>query len=61
MTLGWASDNPRLRQVPVATIARRMEASGLRRTRYYTPQVHAASFALPAFVLGHMRGRAAGA
>ena len=45
----------------VATIARRMDASGLRRTRYYTPQVHAASFALPAFVLGHMRGRAAGA
>jgi spermidine synthase len=45
----------------VATIARRMEASSLRRTRYYTPQVHAASFALPAFVLGHMRGRAAGA
>ena len=61
MTLGWASDNPRLRAVPAATIARRMEASGLGRTRYYTPQVHAACFALPAFVLGHMRGRAAGA
>ncbi|MFM8678781.1 MAG: polyamine aminopropyltransferase, partial [Alphaproteobacteria bacterium] len=57
MTLGWASDDPRLRAVPAATIARRMEASGLRRTRYYTPQVHAASFALPAFVLGHMGRR----
>jgi spermidine synthase len=55
MTLGWASDNPRLRHVPAATIARRVATAGLTRTRYYTPAIHNAAFALPAFVLPHIR------
>jgi len=51
MTLGWASDDPKLRRVPAATIARRLAASGVGRTKYYTPAIHAGAFALPAFVL----------
>ena len=55
MALGWASDDPRLRRVPAATIARRAAAAGLKRTGYYTPEIHHAAFALPAFVLPHLR------
>ena len=40
MALGWGSDDPRPRR------AARFAASGLK-TRYYSPDVHAASFALP--------------
>ncbi len=55
MALGWASDNPKLRHVPAATLARRFAAAKLKRTRYYTPAIHHAAFALPAFVLPHLR------
>lgn len=55
MTLGWASDNPKLRAVPAATIARRVAAAGLTKTRYYTAAIHQAAFALPAFVLPHIK------
>jgi spermidine synthase len=51
MTLGWASDNPKLRAVSAATLAKRFAASGVGRTKYYTPALHAGAFALPAFVL----------
>jgi spermidine synthase len=50
MAMGWASDNPRLRQTPVATIAARYRKAGSFRTRYWTPQVHRAAFALPRFI-----------
>ena len=46
MTLGWASDDPALRRVPVDELERRCIAAGLE-SRYYTPALHAASFALP--------------
>ncbi len=49
MTLGWASDDPRLRGQPEVDIAERFAAAGLR-TRYYTPEVHVAAFALPPFI-----------
>ncbi len=55
MALGWASDNPKLRHTPMATISRRFAAAKLKRTRYYTPAIHHAAFALPAFVLPHLR------
>ncbi len=55
MALGWASDDPKLRRVAAATIAKRCAASGLVRTGYYTPAIHHAAFALPAFVLPRMR------
>jgi len=49
MTLGWASDDHRLREQPEIDIAERFAASGLR-TRYYTPEVHRAAFALPPYI-----------
>lgn len=50
MTLGWASDNADLRKVPVPVLEERFKAAGFE-TRYYTPEVHAAAFALPRFIL----------
>jgi spermidine synthase len=55
MTLGWASDNPKLRSVSAATLARRIAASGVKKTGYYTAAIHQAAFALPAFVMPHLR------
>ena len=49
MALGWASDNAALWQIPVATLERRFEQSAIA-TRYYTPAVHQASFALPRYI-----------
>ncbi|EEE43661.1 polyamine aminopropyltransferase [Roseibium alexandrii] len=50
MTLGWASDNVDLRKQAVSVLEERFKAAGFG-TRYYTPDVHAASFALPKFIL----------
>ena len=50
MAMGWASDNARLRETPVATIAARYRKAGSFRTKYWTPQVHRAAFALPRFI-----------
>jgi len=54
MALGWASDNRRARAVPVATLRKRARAQRLE-TRYYTPEVHGAAFALPQFIRDHIR------
>jgi len=50
MAMGWASDNAKLREVPVATIAYRYERAGRFPTKYWTPEVHVAAFALPRFI-----------
>ncbi|WP_428644260.1 polyamine aminopropyltransferase [Roseibium sp.] len=50
MALGWASDNPELRKQAVSVLEERFKAAGIV-TRYYTPDVHAAAFALPRFIL----------
>jgi spermidine synthase len=50
MAMGWATDNTKLRQVPVATIAARYKKAGRFPTRYWTPEVHVAAFALPRFI-----------
>lgn len=50
MAMGWASDDGRLRQTPVKTIAARYRKAGSFTTRYWTPEVHAAAFALPRFI-----------
>lgn len=50
MTLGWASDDPAKRRHDVATIESRFAPLGIE-TRYYTPAIHQACFALPKFVL----------
>lgn len=49
MALGWASDDPAKRTVPHRTLSERFDAANII-TRYYTPEVHAASFSLPAYV-----------
>lgn len=49
MTLGWATDNNDLRRTPVEILSERASAAGLK-TRYYTPEVHAAAFALPGYI-----------
>ena len=54
MAMGWASDNKRLREVPVATIAARYKRAGSFKTRYWTPEVHRAAFALPRFIAEHV-------
>ncbi len=46
MAFGWASDDRQLREVTVEVLQRRLEGSGIE-TRYYTPEVHLAAFALP--------------
>jgi spermidine synthase len=50
MAFGWGSDDPSLRLVPRANLEERFAAAGFA-TRYYTPEVHLASFALPRFIL----------
>lgn len=50
MAMGWATDNAALRRTPVETLAQRYEAAGSFPTRYWTPDVHAAAFALPRFI-----------
>jgi len=49
MALGWGTDNVALRSVSLGTLKARFAALGIR-TRYYTPELHAAAFALPAFI-----------
>ena len=56
MLFGWASDDPSLRSVAVETIRERFAKAAIR-TRYYNPEVHVASFALPQYVL-ELVGRA---
>jgi spermidine synthase len=50
MAMGWASDNPRLRRMPLATISARYRRAGSFATKYWTPEVHVAAFALPRFI-----------
>jgi spermidine synthase len=55
MTLGWASKQPGIASVDVATIRARAEASGiLGTTRYWTPEIHAAAFHLPPYIAEHL-------
>lgn len=46
MAFGWASDLPRRRSIAEKVLWNRYEAASLT-TRYYTPAVHKAAFALP--------------
>jgi len=49
MALGWATDDAGLRRLTEADLAPRFARSGIA-TRYYSPAVHAAAFALPPFI-----------
>lgn len=46
MALSWATDNAQLRKVSAKTLTRRLQEADIK-TKYYTPEVHKASFALP--------------
>jgi spermidine synthase len=48
MAMGWGTDGA-ARDVPLETLEARFAEAGLE-TRYYTPAVHKAAFALPAYV-----------
>jgi spermidine synthase len=50
MAMGWATDNKALRQTPLKTIADRYKKAGGFKTKYWTPEVHKAAFALPRFI-----------
>jgi spermidine synthase len=50
MAMGWATDNAGLRRMPVRTIADRYKKAGRFKTRYWTPEVQVAAFALPRFI-----------
>ena len=50
MAMGWATDNKALRQTPLKTIADRYRKAGSFKTKYWTPEVHKAAFALPRFI-----------
>ncbi|MGB0670353.1 MAG: polyamine aminopropyltransferase [Rhodospirillales bacterium] len=49
MTLGWATDEPAHRAVDVKVLRERFATAGFE-TDYYTPDIHKAAFALPAFI-----------
>jgi spermidine synthase len=50
MTFAWGSDNVALRATPLQELQRRFAEAGFK-TRYYSPQVHVASFALPQYII----------
>jgi spermidine synthase len=49
MAFGWGTNDADLRTVPLTTLQERFVHAGLE-TRYYTPEHHLASFALPRFI-----------
>jgi spermidine synthase len=50
LAMGWASDDKALRDVSVETLTARYKATGQFPTKYWTPEVHRAAFALPRFI-----------
>jgi spermidine synthase len=50
MAMGFASDDTTLRKVSERVIAARYRRAGRFPTRYWTPSIHCAAFALPRFI-----------
>jgi spermidine synthase len=50
MTFAWGSNELAMRDIDADTLNQRYDASGID-TRYYTPEIHKASFALPKYVV----------
>jgi spermidine synthase len=50
LAMGWATDNRRLRKMSTDTIRARYRRAGSFATKYWTPEVHAAAFALPRYM-----------
>jgi spermidine synthase len=56
MTFAWGCDDAALRQQDLTVIEQRYKDSGIK-TRYYTPQIHQASFALPAYIVDKLEAQ----
>ena len=55
MTLGWAGKEAAMTQLQVAEVEARAKSQGiLGTTRYWTPEIHAASFHLPPYISRHL-------
>ena len=50
MCFAWATDEPELRHIDLATLRERYRKSGIS-TRFYNPEIHFSAFALPQYVL----------
>jgi spermidine synthase len=50
MSYGWATDDAKLRQHRRKRIERRQKKAGGFATRYWSPEVHVAAFALPTYI-----------
>jgi spermidine synthase len=50
MVFSFTTDDPSLRRRGVEEIRKRYEAAGAFETKYWTPELHVASFALPAYI-----------
>ncbi|WP_040620308.1 polyamine aminopropyltransferase [Rhodovulum sp. PH10] len=61
MAMGFATDDRALRRTPVETLERRYAEAGRFPTRYWTPEVQAAAFALPRFIADALVEAGAGA
>jgi spermidine synthase len=57
LAIGWSSKDKKLRQHSIAKIAGRYKKAGSFKTKYWTPEVHVAAFALPRFI-AELVGRA---
>lgn len=55
MAFAWASDDAGLRQQPLSVLRERFEAAAID-TRYYTPDIHRAAFALPRYLHACLEG-----
>lgn len=55
MAFSWGTDDTRLRQTDMATLQGRYDEAGIK-TRYYNPEIHRASFALPQYILDALSG-----
>ena len=49
LAIGWGTNDTELRATPLEVLERRYKAEKLE-TRYYTPEVHKAAFALPKYI-----------
>jgi spermidine synthase len=50
MTFAWGTDDKTLRHTDIEVLRTRFAAADIK-TKYYTPEIHAASFALPRYIL----------
>jgi len=53
MAMGWGTNDETLKRQPLEVLEKRFADAGFS-TRYYTPEVHSAAFALPRYVLDLM-------